>query len=229
VALIVTAFTLARGVTLSLAALNLVSPPARVIEPAIALSIVYVGADDLLKREGRDLGAWIAFGFGLIHGFGFANVLREMALPPRALGWSLFSFSVGVEIGQILVVSIVATALAALRQRHTDVNRQVAFVWIRPRDRGRRVLVHRTCVLPRRWGLIRTHTLRQWSFSTDRVAMDRGGEAPPCVRAGERFGRVLLAVRIVARDRVAVDAGLGLDLVILPSVFALDRAFHRMP
>jgi len=47
-----------------------------------------------------------------------------MALPPRALGWSLFSFSVGVEIGQILVVSIVATALAALRQRHTDVSRR---------------------------------------------------------------------------------------------------------
>ena len=80
-ALIVTAFTVAHSITLSLAALNLVSPPARIIEPAIALSIVYVGADNLLIRDGRDVRAWIAFAFGFIHGFGFANVLREMDLP----------------------------------------------------------------------------------------------------------------------------------------------------
>ncbi len=116
-ALVVTAFTLAHSVTLSLAALNLLNPPARLIEPAIALSIVYVGADNLLVRNGRDVRGWIAFGFGFIHGFGFANVLREMDLPARALGWSLFSFNVGVEIGQLLVVMIVTTALAALRAR----------------------------------------------------------------------------------------------------------------
>src|SRR5205814_4632741 len=82
-AYVVTAFTVAHSLTLSLAALNLVSPPARIIEPAIALSIIYVGADNLLVREGRDVRAWIAFGFGFIHGFGFANVLREMDLPTR--------------------------------------------------------------------------------------------------------------------------------------------------
>jgi hydrogenase/urease accessory protein HupE len=126
-ALIVTAFTLAHSVTLSLAALNLVTPPARIVEPAIALSIVYVGADNLLTREGRDMRAWIAFAFGFIHGFGFASTLREMDLPARALGWSLFSFNVGVEIGQLLVVVIVATALAALRRRHEGASEQVAF------------------------------------------------------------------------------------------------------
>jgi hydrogenase/urease accessory protein HupE len=125
-AVIVTAFTVAHSITLSLAALNLVSPPARIIEPAIALSIVYVGADNLLIRDGRDVRAWIAFAFGFIHGFGFANVLREMDLPARALGWSLFAFNAGVEIGQLLVVSVVATALAALRTRNEAAGRQLA-------------------------------------------------------------------------------------------------------
>lgn len=126
-AVVVTAFTIAHSLTLSLAALNLVTPPARIIEPAIALSIVYVGADNLLVRGGRDVRAWIAFAFGFIHGFGFANVLREMELPPRALGWSLFSFNVGVEIGQLIVVVAVASALAALRARSEAAGRQLAF------------------------------------------------------------------------------------------------------
>jgi hydrogenase/urease accessory protein HupE len=126
-AFVVTAFTVAHSITLSLAALNIVTPPARLIEPAIALSIVYVGADNLLVRGGRDVRAWIAFTFGFIHGFGFANVLREMDLPPRALGWSLFSFNVGVEIGQLLVVVLVASALALLRARSEAAGRQLAF------------------------------------------------------------------------------------------------------
>jgi hydrogenase/urease accessory protein HupE len=125
--IVVTSFTVAHSITLSLAALNLVTPPARIIEPAIALSIVYVGADNLLARGGRDVRAWIAFAFGFIHGFGFANVLREMDLPRRALGWSLFSFNVGVEIGQLLVVVAVATALASLRSRSETAGQRVAF------------------------------------------------------------------------------------------------------
>ena len=116
-AMVVTSFTIAHSVTLSLAALNILTPPARIIEPAIALSIVYVGADNLLAQGGRDVRAWIAFAFGFIHGFGFANVLREMELPRRALGWSLFSFNVGVEIGQLLVVVAVASAFVVLRSR----------------------------------------------------------------------------------------------------------------
>jgi hydrogenase/urease accessory protein HupE len=126
-AVVVTSFTVAHSLTLSLAALNLVSPPARIIEPAIALSIVYVGADNLLVRNGRDMRAWIAFAFGFIHGFGFANVLREMDLPARALGWSLFSFNVGVEIGQLMVVAFVTTAFAALRSRSAVAGQRLAF------------------------------------------------------------------------------------------------------
>jgi hydrogenase/urease accessory protein HupE len=125
--LVVSAFTAAHSITLSLAALNIVTPPARLIEPAIALSIVYVGVDNLMVGRGRDVRAWIAFAFGFIHGFGFANVLREMNLPSRALGWSLFSFNLGVEIGQLLVVAVVASALIALRSRNEAAGRRLAF------------------------------------------------------------------------------------------------------
>jgi hydrogenase/urease accessory protein HupE len=126
-AVVVTSFTIAHSVTLSLAALNIVTPPARFIEPAIALSIVYVGADNLLAQGGRDMRAWIAFAFGFIHGFGFANVLREMELPNRALGWSLFAFNFGVEIGQLLVVVAVASTFAVLRSRSEWAGRQLVF------------------------------------------------------------------------------------------------------
>lgn len=71
--------------------------------------------------------AWIAFGFGFIHGFGFANVLREMDLPRAALGWSLFSFNLGVEIGQIAVVVVVASALAAVRARSEAAGRRIVY------------------------------------------------------------------------------------------------------
>jgi hydrogenase/urease accessory protein HupE len=125
--MVVTSFTVAHSITLSLAALNIYSPPARIIEPAIALSIVYVGADNILAKGGRDVRGWIAFVFGFIHGFGFANVLREMDLPARALGWSLFSFNIGVEIGQLLVVVLVASALAALKSRSEWAGRHLAF------------------------------------------------------------------------------------------------------
>jgi len=123
---IVTAFTIGHSITLSLAALNIVTPPASIIEPAIALSIVFVGADNLVRGDGRDLRAWVALTFGLVHGFGFANVLREFGLPREALGWSLFSFNVGVEIGQLAVVLLVASLLEAIRRRSDVIGSRVA-------------------------------------------------------------------------------------------------------
>jgi hypothetical protein len=71
--------------------------------------------------------AWIALAFGLIHGFGFAGILRDMDLPRRALGWSLVSFNVGLEVGQLLVVAAVASALSALRSRHEAAGRHLVF------------------------------------------------------------------------------------------------------
>ena len=125
--IVVTAFTLAHSVTLSLAALDLFSPPATIVEPAIALSIVWVGADNLLVGGGRDMRAWIAFAFGLIHGFGFAGILRAMELPSRGVAWSLVSFNVGVEIGQLAVVIVAALVLAALRSRSEVAGQRLAW------------------------------------------------------------------------------------------------------
>jgi hypothetical protein len=124
---IVTAFTIGHSVTLSLAALDIVSPPATLVEPAIALSIVFVGADNLVRGGGRDVRSWIALVFGLVHGFGFAYVLREFGLPREALGWSLFSFNVGVEIGQLGIVVIVASLMAAVRRWNSAVAQRVAY------------------------------------------------------------------------------------------------------
>ena len=113
---IATGFTLAHSITLALAALGLVTPPARLIEPAIALSVALVGLDNL--RAGsrrRDRRALLAFAFGLVHGFGFAGVLRELGLPREALGWSLFAFNLGVEAGQALIIAAVLPLLALVR------------------------------------------------------------------------------------------------------------------
>jgi hydrogenase/urease accessory protein HupE len=129
-AAIVTAFTVGHSITLSLAALDLVSPPAQLVEPAIALSIVFVGADNLLVRQAnapRDIRAMVAAVFGLVHGFGFAYVLKEFGLPSGALGWSLFSFNLGVEIGQLAIVLVVASALAAVRRRSAPLGDRLAF------------------------------------------------------------------------------------------------------
>jgi hydrogenase/urease accessory protein HupE len=133
-ALIVTAFTIGHSVTLTLAALDIVSPPAYFVEPLIALTIVVVGADNLLVlraspdrgKAAADIRAWLAAVFGLIHGFGFAYVLKEFGLPQAALGWSLFAFNLGVEIGQLLIVVVVAGALILLRKRSVKAARVVA-------------------------------------------------------------------------------------------------------
>ena len=110
----------------ALTVFNALHPPARIIEPAVALSIVYVGADNLMVRGGRDMRVWIALGFGFIHGFWFANGLREMDLPSRALTWSLLSFDVGVEVAQAAIVLAVGSAISALRSRYPPAGMRLA-------------------------------------------------------------------------------------------------------
>jgi len=131
--LIVTSFTIGHSITLSLAALDIVSPSPRFIEPLIALTIVVVGADNLLvlrnpSDKATDIRAWLAVAFGLIHGFGFAYVLKEFGLPKAALGWSLFAFNLGVEIGQLLIVGVAAGLLMLIRKRSAALARQTAWV-----------------------------------------------------------------------------------------------------
>ena len=101
---IVTAFTLAHSITLSVATLGLVTLPSRVVESAIAVSVLIAGLSNLYPQLiGR---RWVvAFAFGLIHGFGFAGVLADLGLPPDALLLSLITFNLGVECGQLVLVA----------------------------------------------------------------------------------------------------------------------------
>ena len=119
---IVTAFTVAHSITLALAALDLVAPSPRLIEPLIAASILFVGAENLWAL-GRHQAAkalrhrWIlTFSFGLVHGFGFAAVLRELHLPRAALASGLVSFNLGVECGQVCIVVVALPLLRWLRR-----------------------------------------------------------------------------------------------------------------
>ncbi len=112
---VVTAFTIAHSVTLALAALKIVSLPAGFVEPAIAATIVIAALDNLVPIFGRVQRWMVAFGFGLIHGFGFAGVLGELDLPAGAFAWALLRFNLGLELGQIAVVAVAVALLFALR------------------------------------------------------------------------------------------------------------------
>lgn len=114
--LAITAFTLAHSVTLGLATLGFWTPSPNVVEPAIALSIVYVGVENWFVRDASR--RWLlTFPFGLIHGFGFAGALREIALPKAQVPLALLSFNLGVETGQLLVLAAVLPILFWLRRR----------------------------------------------------------------------------------------------------------------
>jgi len=102
---IVTAFSVAHTLTLVLAALGLVSLPSRIVETAIAASIVYVASENIWRDTGNTHRWRLTFAFGLVHGFGFATVLRELGLPSEGLVRSLLAFNLGVEIGQLAIAA----------------------------------------------------------------------------------------------------------------------------
>ena len=121
---VVTAFTLAHSITLSLAALAVIELPSRLVESAIAASVLLAALNNLwpVVRRGRWL---VAFGFGLIHGFGFASVLADLGLPRHALLPALVGFNLGVEAGQLLIVA--AFLPLAYGLRHTWLYRRLLF------------------------------------------------------------------------------------------------------
>src|SRR5262249_29438576 len=101
---IVTAFTVAHSVTLTLAVLGVITLPSRLIESTIAASVVIAALNNLYPLIDKRL--WlVAFTFGLVHGLGFANALTDLALPRSALAVSLVSFNLGVEAGQLAIVA----------------------------------------------------------------------------------------------------------------------------
>lgn len=112
---IVTAFTVAHSITLSLAGLGLVSLPSRLVEATIAASVVLAALNNVFPLfQGR---RWmVAFGFGLVHGFGFASVLADLGLPRDALALALLGFNVGVEAGQLAIVAAFLPLAYALRR-----------------------------------------------------------------------------------------------------------------
>jgi hypothetical protein len=112
---IVTAFTVAHSVTLSLSALGIVHLPERLVEVVIAASIAFAAADILFPVFRGQI--WlVVFGFGLFHGFGFAGALEEMGVLREHIGLSLFAFNLGVEIGQVVIVALLFPLLFALRR-----------------------------------------------------------------------------------------------------------------
>jgi hypothetical protein len=123
---VVTSFTAAHSITLSLAALGLISLPSRLVESAIALSVVLAAANNLWPVVAHR--RWVvAFCFGLIHGFGFASVLAELGLPTDALALSLVGFNLGVEVGQLAIVAAFLPVAYLLRQ--TPFYQRGVFVW----------------------------------------------------------------------------------------------------
>ncbi|MBP6820544.1 MAG: HupE/UreJ family protein [Acidobacteria bacterium] len=115
---IITSFTIAHSITLALATFNVVNLPSWIVEPMIAVSIVYVGLENIFRRDVKN--RWLlTFAFGLIHGFGFASVLRELGIGGQGSGAivPLFSFNFGVELGQIAIATLILPLIWKLREQ----------------------------------------------------------------------------------------------------------------
>jgi hydrogenase/urease accessory protein HupE len=124
---IITCFTIAHSLTLAVATLSQAQISSRLVEPLIAASIVYVGVENLV-RGGDPKGRWLlTFAFGLIHGFGFASVLRELGVGAsgRGIVAPLVSFNLGVELGQIAVAALVLPVIWKLRTKPAFIHRWV--------------------------------------------------------------------------------------------------------
>ena len=120
---VITCFTIAHSITLGVAAFDLVQVSSRIVEPLIAVTIFYVGVENVWKH-GDPHGRWLlTFGFGLIHGFGFASVLREMGIGAHTGGVAmpLLAFNLGVELGQIAVAAIALPIIWQLRKKESFV------------------------------------------------------------------------------------------------------------
>jgi hydrogenase/urease accessory protein HupE len=113
---VISAFTLAHSVSLALSVFDIWRPNPAFVEPAIALSIAYVGIENWFVRDASR--RWrITFPFGLLHGFGFAGALRQIALPRVEIPAALLSFNLGVETGQLMVLAVLLPALIWARKR----------------------------------------------------------------------------------------------------------------
>lgn len=112
---VITAFTIAHCITLTLTVLDIIDIPSRIVEPAIALSICYFAIENIVKKEVKN--RWlITFIFGLIHGMGFADLLKGMHLPKSSLGLNIFSFNLGIEVVQLGILVVLLPLLFMLQK-----------------------------------------------------------------------------------------------------------------
>ena len=129
---IISCFTVAHSITLALATLDVVNLPAKFVEPMIAASIVFVGLENVVRRGNEPKGRWLlTFLFGLIHGFGFASVLRDLGVggdEGEGIAMPLFSFNLGVELGQIVIAALVLPLIWHFRKRPKFVTRGVPII-----------------------------------------------------------------------------------------------------
>ena len=124
---IASSFTVGHLFAVVLSLWNVWSPPARLVEPAIGLSIVYIGIDNLAVRGGRDIRAWISLVLGAIHGFGFASVLRAMSLPGATLTAGIVASHLGIEVGQLSAAVVIFAVVAYGRSLNDIWSRRIAF------------------------------------------------------------------------------------------------------
>jgi hypothetical protein len=124
---IITCFTLAHSITLAMATLGVIEISSRLVEPIIAASILYVGVENLVRGEAPKGRGWLTFAFGLVHGLGFASVLRELGVGSAAGGViaPLLSFNLGVELGQMLVAALFLPLVWKIGERPSFAKRWV--------------------------------------------------------------------------------------------------------
>jgi hydrogenase/urease accessory protein HupE len=121
----VTAFTLAHSITLGLSLYGIFSIPARIVEPLIALSVAYVGVENLMTSKLHPWRIAIVFGFGLLHGLGFAEALASLHLSRPEMLSALISFNAGVESGQLTVIALAAVAMGVAARVHAGWRRPI--------------------------------------------------------------------------------------------------------
>lgn len=144
---LITCFTIAHSTTLALATFDLVRIPGSVVEPLIAGSIVFVALENLVRRGEPKGRMWLVFAFGLIHGLGFASVLRELGVGTTGIGVALplLSFNLGVELGQLLLAALVIPLVRILSERPAFAKRWVPACSVLAAFAGGFWLVQRVC------------------------------------------------------------------------------------
>jgi hypothetical protein len=127
----ISAFTVAHTATLGLAASGMISPSTSIVEPLIAFTIAFVALENLVFKDMTNWRPLVVFGFGLIHGLGFAGFFGELGLPPGQFWSALIGFNVGVEIGQLSVILVAALLGVGLRKWLQDPDGQLRYrTWI---------------------------------------------------------------------------------------------------